>query len=90
MSEERADRLNAIVAAAAAAGRAGVTRGDLAAALGIKLSPYLLSLIKEVIDAGWLDVHQEMFKNGVRWRYFYKDARWQQTQYPLSADDYGP
>lgn len=90
MSDERADRLNSIVAMAAEAGGVGVTRSDLAAALGVKVSPYLIELIKQVIEAGWLDVHQEMFKNGVRWRYFYKDARRSQTQYPLSADDYGP
>ena len=85
MSDERADRLNALVDFVHSRGGVGVTRREIAEHLGLKMTPYLLELIKQVIDAGWMVEHVENHRSFVRCRYL--PARPANLPAP---EDYGP
>lgn len=59
MSELKANRLNSIVQCIAQGGAAGVTRRQIAACLGLKVTPYLTGLIQTVMDAGYASAQMD-------------------------------
>lgn len=59
MTQVKANRLNHIVACIQQGGTDGMTRKQLAECLQLKLTPYLLELIKTVVDAGYAKVTQD-------------------------------
>jgi hypothetical protein len=50
----RQDRLKDVCEVVWAADGVGVTRGDVARALGLKLSPYIIDLLDDLVAAGWV------------------------------------
>ena len=73
MTVERADKLNLIVAALHGAGATGLTRSEIAAALGLKKSPYLLQLIQQVLDKGYAVGFMYQNCYPPRFIYYYRD-----------------
>ena len=73
MTDERASRLDTIIAALDGAGATGLTRSEIATVLGLKKSPYLLGLIQRVVD----DNHAvcEFFENCYPPRFVYYSTK---------------
>lgn len=54
MTKWRVRRWEQIYGVAAAAGGAGMTRKDVAGALGLRKSEYLVQILRAMVAAGWL------------------------------------
>ena len=54
MAKLRQDRLQDVCEVVYSSDGVGVTRGDVARALGLKLSPYIIDLLDELVASGYV------------------------------------
>lgn len=78
MSTYRANMLNEIVRCLELAGRAGMTRLEIASCLGVKRTPHLVGMINQVVEHGWAS--QAWDDSGRRAQYRYHYAQPQAVQ----------